>query len=136
MQEINVLNEAIFELLDITAKAFEENDLKLAVLVEPLEHTIDKIVYRMKRNHTIRLQAEECTIKLGFAFNDLLTSYERVADHCSNIAVAIVEAQKGTYEPHEYLKQVKYTNSDAFEAKYNEYKTRYNIPKREAKKEA
>lgn len=133
-EEIAVLNEAIFELLDITGKAFEEDDLKLAVLVEPLEQTIDKLVYRMKRNHIVRLQAEECTIKLGFPFSDLLTSYERVADHCSNIAVAIIEAQKGTYEPHEYLKQVKYTNKDAFEKKYNEYKTRYSIPKRESKK--
>ena len=135
MQEIEVLNEAIYELLDITVKAFEENNLRLAVLVEPLEQTIDKLVYRMKRNHTIRLQADECTIKLGFAYSDLLTCYERVADHCSNIAVAIVEAQKGTYEPHEYLKQVKYTNSEAFEEKYNEYKTRYYIPKKEVKKE-
>ena len=89
----------------------------------------------MKRNHTIRLQADECTIKLGFAFGDLLNCYERVADHCSNIAVAIVEAQKGTYEPHEYIKQVKYTNKEAFEQKYNEFKTRYNIPKYEVKKE-
>ena len=133
-KEIELLNEALFELLDITSKAFEENNLELAVLVEPLEQTIDKMVYRMKRNHTVRLQAEECTIKLGFAFSDLLTSYERVADHCSNIAVAIVEAQKGTYEPHEYLKQVKYTNKEAFEKMYHEYRTRYHIEKREIKK--
>ena len=126
-KEIEVLNEALFDLLDMTAKAFEENDLRQAVLVEPLEHTIDKLVYEMKRNHIARLQAEECTIKLGFAFSDLLTSYERVADHCSNIAIAIVEAQKGTYEPHEYLKSVKYTNREAFEKTYREYRNRYSI---------
>ena len=128
-REIGVLNEALFELLDITAKAFENNDLEMAVLVEPLEQTIDKLVYEMKRNHIARLQAEECTIKLGFAFSDLLTSYERVADHCSNIAVAVVEAQKGTYEPHEYLKSVKYTNKEAFEKVYREYRNRYNLKK-------
>ncbi len=127
MKEIEVLNEATFELLDMTAEAFETNNLDLAIMVEPLEQTIDKLVYEMKRNHIIRLQAEECTIKLGFAFNDLLTSYERAADHCSNIAIAVVEAAKGTFEPHEYLKKVKYDNKEDFEKLYRQYRNRYNL---------
>lgn len=127
MKEIEVLNNALFELLDMTAEAFETNNLELAIMVEPLEQTIDKLVYEMKRNHIIRLQAEECTIKLGFAFNDLLTSYERAADHCSNIAIAVVEAAKGTYEPHEYLKSVKYDNKEAFEKVYRQYRNRFNL---------
>lgn len=127
MKEIAVLNEAVFELLDMTAEAFETNNLDLAIMVEPLEQTIDKLVYEMKRNHIVRLQAEECTIKLGFAFNDLLTSYERAADHCSNIAIAVVEAAKGTYEPHEYLKNVKYDNKEDFEKLYRQYRNRYNL---------
>ena len=127
MKEIEVLNEATFELLDMTAEAFETNNLDLAIMVEPLEQTIDKLVYEMKRNHIARLQAEECTIKLGFAFNDLLTSYERAADHCSNIAVAVVEAAKGTYEPHEYLKNVKYDHKEEFEKLYRQYRNRYNL---------
>ena len=127
MKEIEVLNEATFELLDMTAEAFGTNNLDLAIMVEPLEQTIDKLVYEMKRNHIARLQAEECTIKLGFAFNDLLTSYERVADHCSNIAIAVVEAAKGTYEPHEYLKNVKYDNKEEFEKLYRQYRNRYNL---------
>lgn len=127
MKEITVLNEAVFELLDMTAEAFETNNLDLAIMVEPLEQTIDKLVYEMKRNHIVRLQAEECTIKLGFAFNDLLTSYERAADHCSNIAIAVVEAAKGTYEPHEYLKNVKYDNKEDFEKLYRQYRNRYNL---------
>lgn len=127
MKEIEVLNEATFELLDMTAEAFETNNLDLAIMVEPLEQTIDKLVYEMKRNHIIRLQAEECTIKLGFAFNDLLTSYERAADHCSNIAIAVVEAAKGTYEPHEYLKNVKYDHKEDFEKLYRQYRNRFNL---------
>ena len=127
MKEIAVLNDALFELLDMTAEAFETNNLDLAIMVEPLEQTIDKLVYEMKRNHIVRLQAEECTIKLGFAFNDLLTSYERAADHCSNIAIAVVEAAKGTYEPHEYLKNVKYDNKEDFEKLYRQYRNRYNL---------
>ena len=127
MKEIEVLNEATFELLDMTAEAFETNNLDLAIMVEPLEQAIDKLVYEMKRNHIVRLQAEECTIKLGFAFNDLLTSYERAADHCSNIAIAVVEAAKGTYEPHEYLKNVKYDHKDEFEKLYRQYRNRFNL---------
>lgn len=127
MKEIEILTDATFELLDMTAEAFETNNLDLAIMVEPLEQAIDKLVYEMKRNHIIRLQAEECTIKLGFAFNDLLTSYERVADHCSNIAVAVVEAAKGTYEPHEYLKNVKYDHKEDFEKLYRQYRDRFNL---------
>ena len=122
-----MLNEATFELLDLTSEAFEKNDLDLAIMVEPLEQTIDKLVYEMKRNHIVRLQADECTIKLGFAFNDLLTSYERAADHCSNIAIAVVEAAKGTYEPHEYIKNVKYDHKDDFEKVYRQFRNRYNL---------
>ena len=127
MKEIEVLNEAIFVLLGMIEEAFETNNLDLAIMVEPLEQTIDKLVYEMKRNHIARLQANECTIKLGFAFNDLLTSYERVADHCSNIAIAVIEAEKGTYEPHEYLKNVKYDNKEEFEKLYRQYRDRFNL---------
>lgn len=127
MKEIEVLNEATFELLGMIEEAFETNNLDLAIMVEPLEQTIDKLVYEMKRNHIARLQANECTIKLGFAFNDLLTSYERVADHCSNIAIAVIEAEKGTYEPHEYLKNVKYDNKEEFEKLYRQYRDRFNL---------
>ncbi|MBQ2901374.1 MAG: Na/Pi cotransporter family protein [Agathobacter sp.] len=126
-KEIELLNEALFELLDLTSEVFETNNVDLAVLVEPLEQTIDKLVYEMKKNHIARLQAEECTIKLGFAFSDLLTSYERVADHCSNIAIAVIEAEKGTYEPHEYLKNVKYVNNEEFQRRYREFRTRFSL---------
>ena len=127
MKEIEVLNEATFELLGMIEEAFETNNLDLAIMVEPLEQTIDKLVYEMKRNHIARLEANECTIKLGFAFNDLLTSYERVADHCSNIAIAVIEAEKGTYEPHEYLKNVKYDHKEEFEKLYRQYRDRFNL---------
>ena len=123
-KEIELLNEALFELLDLTSEVFETNNVDLAVLVEPLEQTIDKLVYEMKKNHIARLQAEECTIKLGFAFSDLLTSYERVADHCSNIAIAVIEAEKGTYEPHEYLKNVKYVNNEELQRRF---RTRFSL---------
>ena len=129
LEEIEVLNEATFELLDMTAEAFEKNDLNLAVMVEPLEQTIDKLVFEMKRNHIARLQSDDCTIKLGFAFNDLLTSYERAADHCSNIAIAMLEADHGTFEPHEHLKSIKHDNKEDFDKLYRQYRNRYSIKK-------
>ena len=129
LEEIEVLNQATFELLDMTAEAFEKNDLNLAVMVEPLEQTIDKLVFEMKRNHIARLQSDDCTIKLGFAFNDLLTSYERAADHCSNIAIAMLEADHGTFEPHEHLKSIKNDNKEDFDKLYRQYRNRYSIKK-------
>lgn len=127
--EIEILNAAISELLDITSEAFSNNNLELAKSVEPLEQVIDKLIYTMKKNHINRLQSNNCTIKLGFAFSDMLTSYERTADHCSNIAVAIIEAANGTFEPHEYLDSVK-GSSRTFERKYEEYNQKFIIERK------
>jgi len=127
LAEIDVLNQALFELMDITSKAYRKNDLELAASIEPLEQVIDKLIYEMKSNHIKRLKREECTIKLGFAFNDLLTSYERAADHCSNVGVAIIEASHGTYEPHEYLDSIKVWDGGEFEAQFKEYNKKYKL---------
>ncbi len=123
------LNEAVYELLDNTATAFETNDLELASTVEPLEEVIDHLIQKVKKRHIKRLQDGDCTIKLGFALNDLLTSYERVADHCSNVAVTVIEAQHGTYGTHEYLGSVKYSDDGDFDRQYQEYKERFKIKK-------
>ena len=128
LAEISVLNAALFELMDITTEAYKTNDLKLAASIEPLEQVMDKLIYIMKSNHIKRLKREECTIKLGFALNDLLTSYERAADHCSNVGVAIIEAAHGTYEPHEYLDSIKVKGGE-FETQYQEFKKKYSLQK-------
>ncbi len=130
MNDIAKLNEAVFELLDNTAGAFETNDLELASSVEPLEEVIDHLIQKVKKRHIKRLQEGGCTIKLGFALNDLLTSYERVADHCSNVAVAVIEAQHGTFDTHEYLGSVKYSDDGEFDRQYKEYKERFKIKKK------
>lgn len=127
LAEIGVLNEAIFELMDITSKAYRKNDLTLAKSIEPLEQVIDKLIYEMKSNHIKRLKREECTIKLGFAYNDLLTGYERAADHCSNVGVAIIEAAHGTYEPHEYLDSIKVWDGGDFETQFKAYNKKYSL---------
>lgn len=126
-KEIVVLQSAVSELLNITIQAFESNDMALATSVEPLEQVVDTLIYEMKRRHVARVKEGNCTIKLGFAFNDLLTDYERIADHCSNIGIAVVEAAHGTYEPHEYLENVKGVTGGEFDKKFKEYSKRFYI---------
>lgn len=127
MKEIHVLQSAVAELMNITLDAYETNDIELATSVEPLEQVVDSLIYEMKRRHITRVKEGNCTIKLGFSFNDLLTDYERIADHCSNIGVAVIEAAHGTYEPHEYLDSIKAAHGGTFEKKFEEYSQRFHI---------
>lgn len=125
--EIAVLKNAVLEILDITNKAFRYNDLELASSVEPLEQVIDGIIADIKSHHVKRLQHGNCTIELGFVLTDLLTNYERVSDHCSNVAVAIIESRHGTFEAHEYLNHVKNDPNSAYTKAFEEYKTRFSL---------
>ncbi len=121
--QLEQLQKALYEIVDITTRAFELNDLELAASVEPLEQVIDGIIAKIKSGHVDRLQTGDCTIELGFVLTDLLTNYERISDHCSNIAVAIIESKHETFEAHEYLSVIK--ASGDFEKTYNEYKARF-----------
>ena len=125
--EIAVLKNAVLEILDITDKAFRDNDLELASSVEPLEQVIDGIIADIKSHHVKRLQHGNCTIELGFVLTDLLTNYERVSDHCSNVAVAIIESRHGTFEAHEYLNHVKNDPNSAYTKAFEEYKTKFSL---------
>ncbi len=126
-REIAKASEAITEILNITAQAFETNDLILAASVEPLEQVIDNLILEIKRNHINRLQSGNCTIQLGFVLSDLLTSYERVSDHCSNVAVAIIECQHGTFETHEYLDMIKSPDNKEFEKQFKAYSQKFSL---------
>ena len=126
-QEIAKLREATLEILDLTTEAFEKNDLSLAASVEPLEQVIDSIITDIKSRHVKRLQHGNCTIELGFVLTDLLTNYERVSDHCSNVAVAIIESQHGTFEAHEYLNHIKNDPNSSYTKAFEEYKQRFAL---------
>ena len=119
--EIAKVTEAVLEILNTAVKAFGTSDLELASTVEPLEQVIDGLILEIRRNHISRLQEGNCTMELGFALSDILTCYSRVSDHCSNIAVAVIEAHHGTFEPHGYLDYVKHQGDAAFENKFKEY---------------
>ncbi|MBO7531067.1 MAG: Na/Pi cotransporter family protein [Lachnospiraceae bacterium] len=125
--ELSVITAAVREILDITMKAFSGENIELAMRVEPLEEVIDDISDEMKLNHIERLQQGRCSINQGFVFNDLITDYERISDHCSNIAVALIEIYSGSFATHEYLGQVKEEHNDIFDKCYNEYKTRFAL---------
>lgn len=126
-QELEKIAEAVREILNITSESFKTGDLKLAGCVEPLDKVIDNLILKAKRRHIKRLQHGVCTKELGFALSDVLTSFERTADHCSNIAVAVLEAQNGTFDTHEYLHDVKHKNNERFMEKYDEYSEKFTL---------
>ena len=125
--ELDVIESAVREILSVAVGAFVENDPQRAARVEPLEEIIDGLCDEMKSHHVDRLQQGLCTLNQGFVFNDLLTNYERVADHCSNIAVAVIEVESDSFDTHEYLNSVKAVKDASFARFYDEYKQKYSI---------
>lgn len=124
--ELSVLTDALIEILTITANAYKTNDIGLAAKVEPLEQVIDSLISAIKFNHIERLQHGVCTIELGFVLSDLLTNYERISDHCSNVAVAIIEVVHDSFDTHKYLNGVRYGNND-FNTFYEMYEKKYEL---------
>lgn len=125
--EIKVLGDAVNEILDLTLKAFTEDDLDAAALVEPLEQAIDKLKSEMHLRHIYRLQNGRCSIETGFVLSDLLTNLERVSDHCSNIAGCIIETSHNTMNLHEGMKTLK-SEDPAFWETYKSYLSKYTLP--------
>ncbi len=125
--ELEVLESAVTEIISTAIDAFVEGNLQLAARVEPLEEIIDGLCDEVKSHHVERLQQGLCTLNQGFVFNDLLTNYERVADHCSNIAVAIIEVESDNFDTHEYLNSVKAMKDASFERYYDEYQKKYSV---------
>lgn len=125
--ELENLNDAISEILSITVKSFKNDDIELAEIVEPLEEVIDEIIDHVKSHHIDRLTRGECTIELGFILSDMLTNYERISDHCSNIAVAVIEAQREMFDAHEYLNNVKKNGEGKYYEYFEKYKKQYSV---------
>ena len=125
-KELAVLCDAIREILEITNRAYSENDLTMAGQVEPLEQVIDGLIAKIRSNHVRRLRQGECSIEMGFVLADMLTNFERVSDHCSNVAVAVIEVEHNAFDTHHYLQDVKRTNVD-FQHAYAGYKEKYTL---------
>ena len=125
-EELETISNAVIEILDLTVQSFSDDDVISASRVEPLEQVIDMLKDELKERHIARLQEGKCTIVLGFVFNDLLTNYERVSDHCSNIAVATIQRDAAKQDVHKYLKKIK-SGSDEFEEEYKIYEKKYSL---------
>ncbi len=125
--ELSVLRGAVEEILAIATEAFNGDDIKKAADVEPLEQVIDELRDRIKLNHILRLQKSECSIEHGFVLSDLLTNFERVADHCSNIAGCVIEiSEYDALDMHKYLADIR-QGSEGYDDKFKEYKCKYSI---------
>ena len=127
VKDIAVISDALNEILELSARALTTNDLEIAKSIEPLEQVIDKLKLKIKANHIQRLQSGDCSMEMGFILSDLLTNFERVADHCSNIGVCMIEIAHGSFETHEYLNHVKKFGDNDFNEKYEMYKSKYAI---------
>lgn len=128
VEELKIYTEAVREIIAMSYQAFEEEDLKKAEMVEPLEEVIDHIDKEEKKRHMKRLRKEKCTIELGFCLSDIAMNLERIADHCSNIAVYMIQINEDVLDTHEYLDQVKQEDNEDFDVMYNQYRKKYALP--------
>ena len=127
--ELAVFSRAIRDIVNISLQVIEDQDKKLAVAVEPLEEVIDYLNDKLKIRHIQRLREGTCTIELGFVFSDITTNYERVADHCSNIALCMLQLNnEENFDAHEYIQSLKREDNEEFREKYQSYKTQYKLP--------
>ena len=126
-KEIAVITNAVTEILNMTVDSFINDDIELASHVEPLEQVIDTLNKKLKARHVARLQSGECTIELGFVFTDLLTNYERVSDHCSNVAVYTMQLPSDKLDAHKYLAKIKNAETGTFVDDFNMYAEKYSL---------
>ena len=129
--ELEVLEQAILDMLAKTANAFEYTDLAKAMKVEPHEEVIDALVREVKSRHVRRLRDGKCSVEYGFVLDDLLTSYERIADHCSNMAVEMLQSAEDKMEVHEYLNALRtgeLDESTSYNKRLDKYTERYQFP--------
>ncbi len=124
-KEMNNLTAAIREILGITFGAFLSDDTDEAFRVEPLEQVIDKLCQKMREKHTARLQKGKCTIGQGYVFNDLIADFERVSDHCSNIAIVIVDLMSNSLDVHELSETMHEGHQERYEEYYEEFQAKY-----------
>lgn len=126
--EIDVMISAVTEIIDMAINSFIDGNVSKAKEVEPLEDVIDGLRTDLKSRHIKRLRDGGCTIELGFIFQDLLTNFERVSDHCSNIAVCLIQIKENSLDTHEYMNELKRLEKSEFMDEFNQYKNKYILP--------
>ena len=127
VNDIKVIVNATLEVLNVTVEAFSKNSADIALKIEPLEQVIDRLVAKAKNRHIKRIQFGECPRELDFFVSDLFTDFERISDHCSNIATSILKTKDTTIDKHEFLKQLKSYDNKDFSKAYDEFKEKYSL---------
>ena len=130
-EELSIYTGAIRDIVNTSVKVFQEEDLSLAAMIEPMEEVIDYLSVEVKKRHMKRLRKGKCTIEMGFFLSDITTNYERVSDHCSNIALSLLQLNEENFETHEYQEAIVEKNSKVFEANVRQMKERYQLPTKE-----
>lgn len=129
-EELRIYISAITEIVDLAFSAFETGDMDKAKTVEPLEEVIDNLRNELKKHHIKRLRKGKCSAETGFVLQDLLTNFERIADHCSNIAVCIIQINEDGLEAHEYINELKKTEDAFFLENFSMFTQKYALPKK------
>lgn len=127
--ELEVLGGAVREILDLTVRSFSSENVHIALQVEPLRELINVLCNELKSRHITRLKNGKCEMKQGFAFNNILTDFERIGAHCSNVAVALLEIDAEDFDTHEHQKSIREMNNELYTSLYENYENKYNINK-------
>ena len=128
IEELSVFKKAVEDIMNSTVEVFAENDLEKAKKIEPLEEAIDYINGEIKKRHIKRLRKGKCTIELGFILSDITTAFERISDHCSNIAVCVLQIHEDVFDTHEYMDTMKAKDNVAFTQEVKQYQLLYALP--------
>jgi phosphate:Na+ symporter len=127
-RELKVYTGAVREIVDTAVEVFQNEDSHLAEFIEPLEEVIDGLQEELKKRHIKRLRNGKCTIELGVVLSDFITNFERVADHCSNVAVCLIQIQAGGYDTHEYLNVLRQSENEVYKTNVMKYARKYTLP--------
>ena len=126
-RELKIMRGAVEEVLDLSLRSLTEQDEESAHMVEPLEELIDDLSDELKHRHIDRLQKGICTLQHGFVFNDLVTNFERISDHCSNLAVAMIELEKDAFDTHDYVESLMREKNEEFNKNYHRFRKKYTL---------
>ena len=126
-RDVNTISDAVREVINLTVDSFTADNYNDAKKVEPLDQVIDKLRYKIKDNHIKRLRDGGCTVEMGFVLSDLLSDFERISGHCSNIAVSLLDPDSETVETHNYFRQIKEDGENEYYSQYQNYKEKYSL---------
>lgn len=126
-RELDIMGNAVKEIIENSTRAFIEDDIELAQTIEALEQVINNLKSELRAKHSKRMENNECSVENGMLFFDIINSFERIADHCSNLAVCIIELSQGSYQTHSYLKGVKNSENKSFMQNFETYLAKYSL---------